>query len=72
MKRHASTVAILVVILIAAATPLTAQDTAQSLYLKASQLIRDGDFVDARVLLERILGECRVGVCAAKIGRVHE
>lgn len=66
MKRHASTAAIMVVILVAAAAALTAQDTAQSLYLKASQLIRDGDFVDARVLLERILGEFPTAEIALK------
>ena len=30
-------------------------DTAQSLYLKATQLIRDGDYANARIILERVL-----------------
>lgn len=40
---------------LAIAVPAHAQDTAQSLYLKASSLIREGDYATARTLLERIL-----------------
>ena len=45
----------LVVLALVVAVPAQAQDTAQSLYLKASALIREGDYATARTLLERIL-----------------
>lgn len=47
---------VLVIFLLLAA-PVLGQETGQTLYLKASKLIRDGDYAGAKILLERVLDE---------------
>lgn len=61
-----ATILVLFAVVLAAATSARAEETAQSLYLQASQLIRTGDYATARTLLERILHEFPNGEIALK------
>ena len=56
-RRKALHWVIMIVILASLSTTAIAEESAQELYLKASKMIREGDYASARVLLERILDE---------------